>query len=59
MTAVDDGVVSGNLTLADIFFLVALVVFVLAAVLAYGTKTLWATLVATGLACVALALFVL
>ena len=59
MIAVDDGIVSGNLTLADICFLVALIVFGIAAFLAYGTKTLWATLIATGLAVASLGLLLL
>ena len=59
MPAVDDGIVSGNLTFADIMFLVALIVFCIAAAFAYGTKTLWATLVALGLAAISLGFLVL
>jgi hypothetical protein len=35
MIAVDDGLVNGNLNLADVFFLVAGILFALAAILAY------------------------
>lgn len=59
MFAVDDGVVSGNLTFADIMFLVAMIVFLVGAFLAYGAKALWATLVALGLAALSLGWFVL
>lgn len=59
MNAVDDGVVSGNLTFADIMFLVAMIVFLVGAFLAYGSKAMWATLVAIGLAAVSLGWFVL
>lgn len=59
MNAVDDGIVSGNFTLADIAFLVALILFAIGAFLAWPTKTLWAFLVALGLACVSLGLLVL
>ena len=46
-------------TLADIAFLVALILFAIGAFLAWPTKTLWAFLVALGLACVSLGLLVL
>jgi hypothetical protein len=59
MLAVDDGIVSGNLNAADICFLVAFIVFLIAAFLAYGVKTLWATLVAAGLAAVSLGFLLL
>lgn len=50
---------SGNTDLADILFLVAVVLFVIGAVLAFQAKAVWATLVAAGLAATALALLVL
>jgi hypothetical protein len=59
MVGVDDGVVSGNFTFADIMFLVAFIVFLVGAFLAYGAKALWATLVAIGLAAVSLGWFML
>ena len=59
MIGVDDGVVSGNLTFADIMFLVAFIVFLVGGFLAYGAKALWATLIAIGLAAVSLGWFVL
>lgn len=59
MVAVDDGIASGNFNLADICFLVALIVFLVGAFLAYGAKALWATLVAIGLAAVSLGWFLL
>ncbi len=58
MYAVDDGIVNGSLTFADICFLVALIVFAVAAFMAYGVKTLWATLVAVGLAALSLGFLV-
>lgn len=54
MYAVDEGITHGHFTAADICFLIALIVFAIATFLAYGTKTLWATLVAAGLAVVSL-----
>ena len=59
MNAVDDGIINGSLNLADICFLIAVIVFVIAAVMAYGVKTLWATLVAAGLAAASLGLLLL
>jgi hypothetical protein len=50
---------SGNTDLADILFLVAVVLFVVGGVVAFQTKAIWATLVAAGLACTALAWLVL
>lgn len=35
---------------AEVFFLIALIVFVIAAVLAFNVKTLWATLLSVGAA---------
>lgn len=50
---------SGNTDLADILFLVAVVLFVVGGVVAFQVKAVWATLVAAGLACTALAWLVL
>lgn len=50
---------SGNTDFADILFLVATVLFVIGAVLAYGAKALWAVLVSAGLAAVSLGWLVL
>jgi uncharacterized membrane protein len=59
MHAVDDGIVSGNLTFADIMFLVAVIVFLVAAFLANQAKALWGLAVSVGLAAVALGWLVL
>jgi len=59
MFGVDEGITHGHFTAADICFLIALIVFVIAAVMAYGVKTLWATLVAGGLAAASLGLLLL
>lgn len=59
MNAVDDGISSGNLNVADLFFLIACILAFIGAVIAYPTKTLWATLVAAALGCLALGLFLL
>jgi hypothetical protein len=59
MLAVDDGIFNGNLNLADIAFLVAVILFLVGAFLAYGAKALWATLVSVGLAAVAFGWLVL
>jgi uncharacterized membrane protein YeiB len=58
MLLVDEGISHGHFTFADICFLVALIVFAIAAFLAYGAKTLWATLVAAGLVAVSLGFLV-
>ena len=50
---------SGNVDLADILFLVAVVLFVVAAVIAYKAQAVWATVVCAGLACVSLGWLVL
>jgi hypothetical protein len=59
MFGADEGITHGHLVAADICFLIALIVFVIAAVMAYGVKTLWATLVAAGLAAASLGLLLL
>ena len=50
---------SGNTDLADILFLVACVLFVVGAVLAFQAKAVWAVLVSAGLAAVSLGWLVL
>lgn len=57
MIAVDDGIWSGNFNFADVMFLVAFIVFVIAAVIRLLAKPIAIdfVLVAVGLACVSLA----
>ena len=55
----DDGIFSGKLTLADLFFLIAAVLFGIGAIIAFQVKTIWATLVSAGLCLVALGWLVL
>ena len=50
---------SGNVDLADILFLVAVVLFVVGGVMAFKVEAVWATVISAGLACVALAWLVL
>jgi hypothetical protein len=59
VNAVDDGIVNAHLTAADLFFLIACILAFIGAIIAYPTKTLWATLVAAALGCVSLGLFLL
>lgn len=59
LLAVDDGIFSGNITLADIFFLIAAILFVIGGFIAFQVKTMYATLIAAGLACIALGWLVL
>jgi hypothetical protein len=59
MLLVDEGVIHGHLNLADIFFLIAVIVFFIGAFIAYSVKTFYATLIAAGLAFTALGLLVL
>jgi hypothetical protein len=56
MTMVAD-IASGETAWADIFFLVALILFVVGAAVTWSfqPRPLWATLVAIGLACLSLA----
>ena len=54
--AADDGLVNGNLDLADLFFLIGVILFCVGGVIALQVKTLYAALVAFGLACTALGL---
>jgi hypothetical protein len=49
----------GNTGFADIMFLVALILFLVAAVVAFQVKTFYATVLALGLASVSLAWLVL
>lgn len=59
LLAVDDGIFNGNFNLADIAFLIALILFVIGAIIAFQVKTLYATLISAGLACLALGWLVL
>ena len=59
MFAVDDGIFSGNANLADIFFLIAAILFGIAAVFAFQVKTMYATLISVGLCLVSLGWLVL
>jgi hypothetical protein len=52
-------IASGNTAFADVMFLVALVVFLLGAVVAFQVKTFYATVIAIGLAAVSLGWLVL
>jgi hypothetical protein len=52
-------IASGNTALADVCFLVALIVFLLAAVVAFQVKTFYATVIAIGLAALSLGWLVL
>ena len=54
LLADSDGIWSGNLTLADVLFLIATIMFGIGAWIAYSVKTFYATLIAAGLACAAL-----
>ena len=52
-------IASGNTDAADLLLLVAVVLFVVTAVLAWSARALWSVTLAVGLACVALGLLVL
>lgn len=52
-------IASGNTGFADVMFLVALIVFLLGAVMAFQAKALYAAVVAVGLAAVSLGWLVL
>jgi len=54
LLADSEGIWSGNLTLADVLFLIATILFAIGAAIAYSVKTFYATLIAAGLACCAL-----
>lgn len=49
----------GNTGFADVMFLVALILFLIASAVAYQAKALWATVVCVGLAAVSLGWLVL
>lgn len=55
LLAVDDGIASGNANAADIFFLIAAILFGIGAIIAYSVKTFYATLIAAGLCMTAIA----
>jgi hypothetical protein len=59
--AAEDGVISGNVDLADIFFLIAVIVFAIAFVLRVMIRPvpLDAVMIAAGLTCLALGALVL
>lgn len=59
--ATDEGIWSGNANFADVMFLVAFILFVIGAVIAWAIqpRAMWATVVAIGLACVSLGWMVL
>lgn len=61
MLAVDDGIFSGSLNLADILFLVGAIVFIIAFIIRLMIKPipLDSVLIAAGLSCVALGWLVL
>ena len=59
LLAVDDGIWSGNLNFADVLFLIAAIVFAIAAVIAFQVKTLYAALTSVGLCAIAVAWLVL
>lgn len=65
MIAVDDGIASGNANLADIFFLVAVILFVIYALIGWAPREnvrdsrISSLLLGLGLACVAFAFLML
>lgn len=59
LQAVDDGFVHGKLDMADLFFLIAVILFAIGALIAFQVKTFYATLIAAGLCFTALGFFVL
>jgi hypothetical protein len=61
MFAVDDGIFQGSLTFADVCFLVAFIMFIIGAIVAWAIqpRALWATAVSVGLAFVSLGWLVL
>ena len=59
MFAVDDGIFQGNFNLADIAFLVALILFIIAFVIRLQARAIDAAIIAAGLACVAFGWLVL
>jgi hypothetical protein len=61
LLATSDGIWTGNGDFADVMFLVAFILFIIGAVVAWAIqpRALWATVVSVGLACMALAWMVL
>ena len=59
MLAADDGIFQGNFNLADIAFLVALILFIIAFVIRLQARAIDAAIIAAGLACVAFGWLVL
>ena len=61
LLAADDGIFSGNNNFADVMFLVAFILFIIGAIVAWAIqpRALWATAVSVGLAAVALGWLVL
>lgn len=59
MLAVDDGLFSGNFNLADILFLIAVIIFAVATFLAYTKAAVESALIPLGLTVVSLAWLVL
>lgn len=61
LLAADDGIASGNANFADIMFLVALILFLGAAAIAWAIqpRALWATVASLGLAAISLGWLVL
>jgi 1,4-dihydroxy-2-naphthoate octaprenyltransferase len=59
LLAAEDGIVNGNLNLADILFLAAFILFVVATIMFALKKSAEMAVACAGLACVALAWLVL
>jgi hypothetical protein len=59
ITQAEDGIVNGEVDIADLLFLVAFVVLVVVAVIHAVARSVTGTLLAAGLACMALAWLVL
>lgn len=57
--AVSQGIINGKLTLADVLFLIAAVLFGLGALIAAQVKTYYATVIAAGLCLVSIGWLVL
>jgi len=59
MVAMVADIASGNTGFSDVMFLVALIVFLIAAAIAFQVRTFYATAIAVGLAAVSLGWLVL
>jgi hypothetical protein len=61
LLAADDGIFNGNNNFADVMFLVAFILFLIGAFVAWSVqpRLLWATLIAVGLAALSLGWLVL